>query len=106
MPDSWRFAHQMTTVLAQRLEFLAWAGRADAFDTYFLRQAEAILRPPGLTELIGGAAPAGGWRDHDRFGRSPGAVLHQEQGDRHRGAARARRMPRGGQSPSGADLSA
>jgi hypothetical protein len=59
MPDSWRFAHQMTTDLAQRLEFLAWAGRADAFDTYFLRQAEAMLRPSGLTELIGGAAPLG-----------------------------------------------
>jgi hypothetical protein len=57
MPDSWRFAHQMTTDLAQRLEFLAWAGRADAFDTYFLRQAEAILRPKGLTELIGGPTP-------------------------------------------------
>jgi hypothetical protein len=56
MPDSWRFAHQMTTDLAQRLEFLAWGGRADAFDTYFLRQAEAILRPSGLTELIGGPA--------------------------------------------------
>jgi hypothetical protein len=59
MPDSWRFAHQMTTDLAQRLEFLAWAGRADAFDTYFLRQAEAMLRPNGLTELIGGTAPRG-----------------------------------------------
>ena len=59
MPDSWRFAHQMTTDLAQRLEFLAWAGRADTFDTYFLRQAEAMLRPSGLTELIGGAAPLG-----------------------------------------------
>jgi hypothetical protein len=36
------------------LEFLAWDGRADAFDTYFLRQAEAMLGPNGLTELIGG----------------------------------------------------
>ena len=59
MPDSWRFAHQTTIDLARRLEFLAWAGRADAFDTYFLRQAEAMLRPSGLTELIGGAAPLG-----------------------------------------------
>jgi hypothetical protein len=57
MPDSWRFGHQMTTDLAQRLEFLAWAGRADAFDTYFLGQAEAVLRPKGLTELIGGRTP-------------------------------------------------
>jgi hypothetical protein len=57
MPDSWRFAHQMAIDLAGRLEFLAWAGRADAFDTYFLRQAEAMLRPNGLTELIGGRAP-------------------------------------------------
>ena len=59
MPDSWRFAHQMTIDLAQRLEFLAWAGRPDAFDTYFVRQAEAMLRPSGLTELIGGTEPRG-----------------------------------------------
>ena len=54
MPDSWRFAHQMAIDLVRQLEFLAWSGRADAFDTYFLRQAEAMLRPKGLTELIGG----------------------------------------------------
>jgi len=61
LPDSWRFAHQMATDLARQLEFLAWAGRADAFDTYFLRQAEAMLRPQGLTELLGGSpGPQGG----------------------------------------------
>jgi hypothetical protein len=61
LPDSWRFAHQMAIDLVRQLEFLAWVGRADAFDTYFLRQAEAMLRPKGLTELIGGpSAPAGG----------------------------------------------
>ena len=60
LPDSWRFAHQMAVDLVRQLEFLAWAGRADAFDTYFLRQAEAMLRPKGLTELIGGRpAPDG-----------------------------------------------
>lgn len=54
LPDSWRFAHQMAIDLLRQLEFLAWVGRADAFDTYFLRQAEAMLRPKGLTDLIGG----------------------------------------------------
>ena len=54
LPDSWRFAHQMAIDLVRQLEFLAWSGRADAFDTYFLRQAEAMLRPQGLTELING----------------------------------------------------
>jgi hypothetical protein len=58
MPDSWRFAHQMTIELVRRTEFLAWAGRADAFDAYFLGQAEAMLRPGGLTELIGGPSSA------------------------------------------------
>lgn len=54
LPDSWRFAHQMAIDLARQLEFLAWIGRAETFDTYFLRQAEAMLRPQGLTELISG----------------------------------------------------
>ena len=53
LPDSWRFAHQMTIDLMRQLEFLAWSGRADAIDTYLLRQAETILRAEGLTELIG-----------------------------------------------------
>jgi hypothetical protein len=61
LPDSWRFAHQVALDMARQLEFLAWSGRADAFDTYFLRQAEAMLRPQGLTELLGGTpAPEGG----------------------------------------------
>jgi hypothetical protein len=59
LPDSWRFAHRIAIDLVRQLEFLAWAGRADVFDTYFLRQAEAMLRPGGLTEWIGGA-PADG----------------------------------------------
>jgi hypothetical protein len=54
LPDSWRFAQQMAVDLVRQLEYLAWAGRADTFDTYFLRQAEAMLRPKGLTELISG----------------------------------------------------
>jgi hypothetical protein len=57
LPDSWRFAQQMAVDLVRQLEYLAWAGRADTFDTYFLRQAEAMLRPKGLTELISGQRP-------------------------------------------------
>ena len=59
LPDSWRFAHQMAIDLVRQLEFLAWDGRADALDIYFLRQAEAMLRPKGLSEWIGGpSAPS------------------------------------------------
>jgi hypothetical protein len=54
LPDSSRFAHQMTLDLARQVEYLAWPGRAEAFDTYFLRQAEAMLRPRGLTNLVHG----------------------------------------------------
>jgi len=54
LPDSWRFAQQMAIDLVRQLEFLAWDARADALDTYFLRQAEAMLRPKGMAELIGG----------------------------------------------------
>jgi hypothetical protein len=42
----------------RQLEFLAWDARADGLDTYFLRQAETMLRPEGLTELIGGPSGA------------------------------------------------
>ncbi len=56
LPESWRFAQQMALDLARQVEYLAWAGRAETFDTYFLRQAEAMLRPKGLTELISGQA--------------------------------------------------
>jgi hypothetical protein len=54
LPDSSRFAHQMTLDLARQVEYLAWTGRAEAFDTHFLRQAEAMLRPRGLTNLVHG----------------------------------------------------
>jgi hypothetical protein len=46
----------MASDLVRQLEFLAWDARADALDTYFLRQAEAMLRLKGLSELIGGAS--------------------------------------------------
>ena len=59
LPDSWRFAQQMALDLVRQLEYLPWAGRAESFDTYFLRQAEAMLRPKGLTELISGERPSG-----------------------------------------------
>jgi hypothetical protein len=59
MPDSWRFAHQMALDMVRQTEFLSWPGRADAFDTYFVRQAEAMLRPTGLTELVNGACELG-----------------------------------------------
>lgn len=55
LPDSWRFAHQMTADLVRQLEYLTWASRAEGFDTYFLRQADGMLRPSGITELVGGA---------------------------------------------------
>jgi hypothetical protein len=61
LPDSWRFAQQMAIDLMRQLEFLAWDARADALDTYFLRQAEAMLQPKGLTELIGGPAGPPDW---------------------------------------------
>jgi len=59
LPESWRFAHQMALDLVRQVEYLTWATRAEAFDTYFLRQAEAMLRPSGLTELVNGTAAAG-----------------------------------------------
>jgi hypothetical protein len=60
LPHSWRFAHHMATDLARQIEYLPWSGRVETFDTYFLRQAEAMLRPNGLSELFGGRpAPAG-----------------------------------------------
>ncbi len=69
MPESWRFAHQMTIDLARQVEYLTWAGRVESFDTYFLRQAEGMLRPTGITELVGGApeppSAGGGRRELD-----------------------------------------
>jgi hypothetical protein len=61
LPDSWRFAQQMAIDLARQLEFVAWDARADALDTYFLRQAEAMLQPKGLTDLIGGPPKRSDW---------------------------------------------
>jgi hypothetical protein len=55
LPESARFAHQMAIDLVRQVEYLTWSTRAEAFDTYFLRQAEAMLRPKGLTELVNGA---------------------------------------------------
>jgi hypothetical protein len=54
MPDSWRFAHQMTTDLVRQIEYLTRAGRAESFDTYLLRQADGMLRPKGISLLVSG----------------------------------------------------
>lgn len=54
LPDSWRFALQMATDLGRQAEYLAWTERARTFDKYFVRQAEAMLRNEGLTELVTG----------------------------------------------------
>lgn len=56
LPDSWRFALQMATDLGHQVEFLAWTDRARTFDKYFVRQAEAMLRHDGLTELVAGSS--------------------------------------------------
>lgn len=48
----------MSADLLRQVEYLPWSGRVEAFDTYFLRQAEAMLRPRGLTELVGGELSA------------------------------------------------
>jgi len=53
-PRSWRFAHHLSSDLVRQIEYLPWSGRVEIFDTYFLRQAETILRPGGLTALVGG----------------------------------------------------
>ena len=54
LPDSWRFAHHMANDLLRQVEYLAWSDRIGVFDTYFLRQAEAMLRSQGLTALVSG----------------------------------------------------
>jgi hypothetical protein len=54
LPDSWRFAQQMAVDLTRQVEYLAWVARAETFDTYFLRQADVMLRAEGLLELING----------------------------------------------------
>jgi len=57
-PRSWRFAHHLSADLVRQIEYLPWSGRVEVFDTYFLRQAETILQPKGLTALVGGQLPA------------------------------------------------
>jgi hypothetical protein len=61
-PRSWRFAHHVAADLVRQVEYLPWPGRVEIFDTYFLRQAEAMLRPGGLTELVGGPPRQSGTR--------------------------------------------
>jgi hypothetical protein len=56
LPDSWRFAQQMAVDLTRQVEYQTWTARAETFDVYFLRQAEAMLRPEGLIDLINGQA--------------------------------------------------
>ena len=56
LPGRWRFSYQMAQDLARQVEFLPWISRAEAIDTYFLRNAEAMLKPKGLTELVSGPA--------------------------------------------------
>ena len=66
LPESWRFAQQMTLDLLRQVEFLAWSDRAEAFDTYFVRQAEAMMRPSGLTELVSGYLKEGAIAEEGR----------------------------------------
>jgi hypothetical protein len=60
LPQSWRFAHHVAADLVRQVEYLPWSGRVEMLDTYFLRQAEAMLRPRGLTALVGGPSPPSG----------------------------------------------
>jgi hypothetical protein len=57
LPHSWRFAQHVAADLVRQVEYLPWSGRVEMLDTYFLRQAEAMLRPRGLTGLVGGPSP-------------------------------------------------
>lgn len=54
LPESWRFAHQIAVDLARQVEHLAWAGRSEIFDIWFLRQAETMLGVTGVDRLISG----------------------------------------------------
>jgi hypothetical protein len=59
-PHSSRFAHHVAADLVRQVEYLPWSCRVEMFDTYFLRQAEAMLWPRGLTALVGGrSSPSG-----------------------------------------------
>jgi hypothetical protein len=57
LPHGWRVAHHVAADLARQVEYLPWSGRVEMLDIYFLRQAEAMLRPRGLSALVGGAPP-------------------------------------------------
>ena len=50
----------MATELARQMRHLAWRDRAEVLDAHFLRQAEAMLRPQTVDELIG-RSPAPVW---------------------------------------------
>ena len=58
LPDSWRLAEQMAADLARQIQHLAWADRSETFDAWFLRQAETMLTPAGVSTLISGDGAA------------------------------------------------
>jgi hypothetical protein len=58
LPESWRFASQIAVELARQAEHLAWAGRSEIFDVWFLRQAETLLGVTGVNRLISGEPAA------------------------------------------------
>lgn len=58
LPDSWRLAQRTAADLARQVEHLAWAGRGEIFDAWFLRQAETMLQLAGVTRLINGERAA------------------------------------------------
>jgi hypothetical protein len=58
LPERWRFAHQIAVDLARQVEHLAWAGRSEIFDVWFLRQAESLLGVTGVNRLISGERAA------------------------------------------------
>jgi hypothetical protein len=58
LPESWRFAHQIVVDLARQAEHLAWAGRSEILDIWFLRQAESLLGVTGVNRLISGERAA------------------------------------------------
>lgn len=60
LPEGWRFAQQTAADLARQVEHLAWAGRAEIFDGWLLRQAEAMLQLAGVGRLIDGEWMPGG----------------------------------------------
>jgi hypothetical protein len=82
LPESWRFAQQTAVDLACQVEHLAWAGRGEIFDAWFLRQAETMLELAGVSRLIGGEcapteAPPAGPLEEDalRFGTWSRAIV-------------------------------